>query len=121
MNKKSTFELLEFIHKSISIIKRRCKDIDTADEYLSSDENLDKFEASVMRIQTIGEALKNLNKRDENFLQKVAQKDYWSEIIKMRDLVSHHYLDIQADIIFDICKNELNELDKNIEKLKELL
>jgi uncharacterized protein with HEPN domain len=39
----------------------------------------------------------------------------------MRDLISHHYAGIQADIVFAICKEELDELEQNIQKLKEKL
>ena len=121
MNKMTTLELLNFILESIVLVKRRCKDIHVADDFLFSDENIDKFEASVMRLQTTGEALKNIDKRDSNFLLQVASKEYWSDIIRMRDLISHHYADIQADIIFAICKEELEELELNIQKLKEKL
>jgi uncharacterized protein with HEPN domain len=110
-----------FIEEGITLIQRRCKGIDSADDFLFNDENLDKFEASIMRLQTVGEALKNIDKRDEKFLLQVASKDYWREIIRMRDLISHHYSDIQADIIFSICKEELDELEQNIQKLKEIL
>jgi len=121
MNKMTTLELLNFILQSILLVKKRCKDIHVADDFLFSDENIDKFEASVMRLQTTGEALKNIDKRDSNFLLQVASKEYWSDIIRMRDLISHHYADIQADIIFAICKEELEELELNIQKLKEKL
>ncbi len=84
-----------------------------------SDESLDRFEAAIMRLQTIGEALKNIDKHDSSFLEQVAPKKYWREIIRMRDLISHHYMDIQADIIFSICKEEFDILQENIEKLKE--
>ncbi len=121
MNKMTILELLEFILEGISLIKRRCKGMKTADNFLFNEEALDKFEASIMRLQTVGEALKNIEKRDEKFLLQVANKEYWSEIIRMRDLISHHYADIQADIIFAICKEELEELEQNIQKLKEIL
>ena len=121
MNKMTSLELLNFIHESIKLVRRRCKNIQVADDFLFNDTNLDKFEASIMRLQTIGEALKNLEKRNSSFLLQVDSKEYWSDIIRMRDLISHHYADIQADIIFDIFKNELDELEEKIKKLKELL
>ena len=43
-----------------------------------------------MRIQAIGESLKNLDKRESELLLKVADKNYWSRIIKTRDFISHH-------------------------------
>ena len=75
---------------------------------------MDRLDAISMRIQSIGEALKNLNKRENELLLSVADQTYWSQIIKTRDFISHHYVDIDAETVYDICKNELEELEKKI-------
>jgi len=76
-----------------------------------------------MRLQTIGESIKNILKRDNNFLEQFAEKIYWSDIIRFRDILSHHYID--AEVVFDICNEDLPELKsilttakKELEKLK---
>jgi uncharacterized protein with HEPN domain len=74
-----------------------------------------------MRIQSIGEALKNLDKREKEFLLQVADSIYWSEIIKTRDFISHHYVDLDAEAVYDICANNLFELEEKVIKLKSLL
>jgi len=74
-----------------------------------------------MRLQAIGEALKQIDKRDKNFLEKVEDRFYWSKIIKTRDLLSHHYIEIDADIIYQICKYKLDELEDNVNKLLFLI
>jgi uncharacterized protein with HEPN domain len=121
MNKLTTLELLHFILESISLIKRRFDGIKDGDDFLSNDFQLMKMEAILMRLQASGEALKNLEKRNSDFLVQVAPKEYWSELIRFRDLLSHHYTDIQADIVFDICENELDTLEEKILQLKELV
>jgi hypothetical protein len=70
MNKMTILELLGFIQESISLIKRRSSGIKAADDFLFNDENLDKFEASVMRLQTVGEALKSIEKKILIFLYR---------------------------------------------------
>ena len=121
MDKSTTKELLEFILESLHHIKRRFKDIKTSDDFLDSDDGLDKLDAISMRIQSIGEALKNLYKREQELLLQVADKKYWSEIIKARDFISHHYIDIDSETVFDICENEIEILEKNIIQLENLL
>ena len=120
MDKLATLELLEFIEESIRIIYRRFAPIRSGDDFLENDEGLDRLDAIAMRIQAIGEALKNLYKREEALLLKVEDKNYWSTIIKSRDFISHHYVDLDAETIFEICDNELDILAGNIEKLKAL-
>jgi uncharacterized protein with HEPN domain len=120
MDKSTTTELLDFVLESIRLISRRFEDVHSGDDFLENDEGLDKLDAISMRIQAIGETLKNLYKREESLLLKVEDKDYWSTIIKARDFISHHYVDLDAETIFDICENELERLKSNIKKLKTL-
>ena len=103
------------------MIKKRFLNINNSDDFLKDDDNITKLEATLMRLQASGEAIKNLDKREKEFLYSVADKKYWSNIIKFRDLISHHYTDLQADEVFDICENKLDELEENILKLKGLL
>ena len=121
MDKATTSELIGFILTSIELIRRRFQGINSGDDFLDSEEGLDKLDAISMRIQSIGEALKNLDRRERELLRKVADQQYWSEIIKTRDFISHHYVDIDAETVFDICSNELEVLKQKILKLKAYL
>jgi len=121
MNKLTSLQLLDFVLESIILIKKRFKNIRTADDFLDNDDSITRLEAILMRLQASGEALKNLSKRDYEFLLKTGSKEYWSNIIRMRDLISHHYTDLQADEVFDICQNKLDELNEKILKLKEII
>ena len=121
MNKLTSLQLLDFILESIILIKKRFINIKNADDFLDNDDSLTRLEAILMRLQASGEALKNLSKRDNEFLLKTGSKEYWSNIIRMRDLISHHYTDLQADEVFDICQNKLDELNEKILKLKEII
>ena len=121
MDKSTINELIEFILESLRLINRRFQTIHKSDDFLDTDEGQDKLDAISMRIQAIGEALKNLYKREEELLLKVDDKTYWSEIIKARDFISHHYVDIDSETVFDICENELDELKIKILKIKELV
>lgn len=120
MDKSSTLELLDFVLESIRLIHRRFEAIESGDDFLETDDGLDRLDAISMRIQSIGEALKNLYKREETLLLEIADKNYWSTIIKARDFISHHDVDLDAETIFDICSNELDILEENVRRLKFL-
>ncbi|WP_457595752.1 HepT-like ribonuclease domain-containing protein [Hydrogenimonas sp.] len=57
-------------------------------------------------------------KRDEELLLSVAPKSYWSEIIRMREIISHHYVDIDAEIVYEICREELGDLRRKIDSIR---
>jgi len=111
MDKLTTNELLKFILESIALIKRRFESIHHSDDFFHSDEGLDRLDAISMRIQAIGEALKNIDKRDREFLLQVANETYWSNIIRTRDFISHHYVEIDAETIYMICDEKIEELE----------
>ena len=119
MDKATTAELIDFILESLRLIHRRFSGIKSSDDFLDSDEGLDKLDAISMRLQSIGEALKNLDKRQKELLLQVADKEYWSKIIRTREILTHHYIDIDAETIYMICDEKLEELEKKILKLQE--
>jgi uncharacterized protein with HEPN domain len=121
MDKSNNTELLKFILESISLIKNRFEVINKSDDFLDNDDGLMRLDAISMRLQAIGEALKNINKKDSEFLIKVADKFYWSKIIKTREILTHHYIDIDSEIIFSICDEKLDELENNIVLLQNKL
>lgn len=121
MDKATTKELLDFILESLVLIQKRFQNIHSSDDFLQNDAGLEKLDAIAMRLQSIGEALKNLMKREKELLLKVADETYWSEIIKTRDFISHHYVAIDAEIVFEICCSELEELEKKIVELKDFV
>jgi len=121
MDKTTTLELLEFILESITLIKRRFKNIKVADDFLHTDDGLDKLDSIAMRVQAIGEALKNIHKRDKEFLLQVATSEYWSQIIKARDFISHHYVELDSETIFEICDAEIEKLEQKTLQLKSIL
>lgn len=119
MDKATIAELLDFILESLRLINRRFKGVESSDDFLDSDEGLDKLDAISMRLQSIGEALKNLDKREKELLLKVADKEYWCKIIRTREILTHHYIDIDAETIYMICDEKLEELKQKVLKLQE--
>ena len=114
MDKANNKELLQFILESISLIKKRFDGILNSDDFLASDNGLMRLDAISMRLQSIGEALKNIDKRDREFLLEIADKIYWSNIIKTREIITHHYIDIDSETIFMICDEKLDDLENKI-------
>ncbi|SFV91107.1 UPF0331 protein MA_1296 [hydrothermal vent metagenome] len=113
----SLLELLEFIKESIELIRKRFITIHCFDDFIADDDGLEKLDSIILRIQTIGEALKNIDKHQKGFLEQAATTDYWSNIIKLRDLISHHYINIDAETIYMICDEKLDELEENVSVL----
>lgn len=103
-------EILSNLENAISILKQRNKDIHTVHDYADSPGGMEKLDAACMVIIAIGESIKNLDKVTEGKLLAQYTSIEWKDIMGARDVMAHHYFQIDADIIFDIVKNDLDPL-----------
>ena len=112
---------LEDIDMSIDMVIERFKAIKTSDDFLSSAENIEKLDSIAMRLLAIGEGLKNVDKLTDGQLLPQYPSIEWKNIKGLRDILSHHYFDINAEILFDVCSTKLGELSRVIKQMiKEL-
>ena len=78
----------------------------------------DKTYDAVMRnIQIIGEAIKHLPAE----VRKEYKNVDWKKAAGLRDIVVHEYFGINKDIIWDVIRNKIPELETEVKKiLKEI-
>lgn len=78
--------------------------------YEEFSENLEKVYAVAKAFENIGEAVKNIPKE--------ITKDYpqipWSEVAKMRDILTHHYFGVDDRVLWDTLGEEFEEFEKVI-------
>jgi len=110
------FDNLQLISKSLDLIVERFSTINQPDDFVFSDHGMLVLDAIAMRLQVVGELLKKIDKRNNSFLKNYNEIP-WDKIMKLRDIVSHHYEQVDHEIIFDICKNHLPKLKETIKKM----
>ena len=109
-------ENLQLIYESLDLINKRFANISQPDDFVLDDSGVIVLDSITMRLQVIGELLKKIDKADKLFLKNYGEIN-WENIMKLRDVVSHHYEKIDHEIIFDICKNHLPQLIKTIRNM----
>ena len=78
---------------------------------------MEKLDSICMLLIAIGEALKNLDKAtNKTLLIRYPQVD-WKKAKGMRDIISHHYFEADAEVIYDVCKNNIVELAQTINQI----
>ena len=110
---------IEDIDMSIDMVIERFKAIKTVDDFLSSSENIEKLDSISMRLLAIGEGLKNNDKLTDGQLLPRYPSIEWKNIKGLRDILSHHYFDINAEILFDVCSTKLGELSSVIKRMQK--
>ena len=111
-------EIISQILQATERILVRFKPVSSAAFFLDSEEGLEKLDAICMQLIAIGESLKNLDKvAGQELLARYPQVD-WKSAKGMRDVISHHYFDLDAEAVFDVCKVNLPQM---VPVLKEML
>ena len=114
-------EVITQILTAIGRIERRAARITRASDFVSSDAGFDMLDSIAMMLIAIGESCKNLDKiTGGELLARYPDVD-WKGAKGMRDVISHHYFDINPDIVLSVCRKQIPVLRKTFEAmLKDL-
>ncbi len=113
MSDSNTLDNFELIEDSIKIIIERFKPIQTPTDFVKDENGKTLLDAISLRLQVIGEILKRIEKAEASILEKHAEIE-WQQIMRLRDFISHHYDLLDYEIIFDICKEKIPQLEKTV-------
>lgn len=107
-------DILEDILSAIEKVEERTKDIHSIDDFLCSSSGMVLLDATCMLLIAIGESLKNLDKTTNGVLLPTYPSIPWKNVKGLRDIIAHHYFDVDASQILWIVKNEISPLKKAI-------
>lgn len=105
------------IQIAIDRILERAQTIQSSDDFLTSPSGVERMESICMLLIAIGESVKRIDKAtDKQLLSQYPEID-WKGVMGMRDVIAHHYFDIDADVIFDVMNNNLPDVKTAIERM----
>jgi len=102
---------LRHILDEIKFLGDQCKGLELHE--LMEDEVLKR--ACIRSLEIIGEAVKKLS---ESFKNKHPELE-WRKIAGLRDVLIHHYFGVDWDIVWDIIRNKIPDLEEKIRRLIE--
>ena len=108
------------VDEAISKIKARTEHIQNPD-YFATPEGMEKLDAAAMLFMAIGESLKNIDKITGGTLLARHPETDWRGVKGFREIIAHHYFDIDGEQVFWILKHQLDPLSKAIKELIEEL
>jgi uncharacterized protein with HEPN domain len=72
-----------------------------------------------MKLIAVGESIKSLDKHtNKQLLQKYPEIE-WRGVMGLRDIIVHHYFDVDAEEILRIAKQDIPVLEKVIQRIIE--
>ena len=116
-DKDLVLSILQQIDEALEKIRSRSEQVHSADDFTDSPSGMEKLDSICMLFIAIGEALKNIDKITGGSLLSQYPETDWKGAIGFRDIIAHHYFDIDADEVFWICSHELAALSATIKKI----
>jgi len=117
-DKELVHDILEQVIEAIIIVQERCTFAMCQNDFMDTKEGQEKLDSICMKLIAIGESLKNIDKiTDKTLLINYPQIE-WKKIKGIRDFISHHYFDLDAEVIFGICKNNISDLLTVLKQMK---
>ena len=113
-NKELVLEILGQIEDAAKKVLSRFQPIQQANDFTDSPSGMEKVDAICMQLIVIGESLKNLDKITEGSLLTQYPEVDWKKAKGMRDILTHHYADINVVAVFNTCKEKIPQLRKTI-------
>jgi uncharacterized protein with HEPN domain len=107
------------IEESLQELLEWTAPIATVDDFLTSSQGLILLNASCMKLFSIGEEVKNIDKRTDKTLFPLYPAIEWREVMKMRDIIAHHYFEIDAERIFTILRVDVPPLLSVIKQMEQ--
>ena len=70
-----------------------------------------------MLLIAIGESVKQIDKlTNKTWLTSYPEVD-WKGVMGMRDIIAHHYFDIDSGIVFEVIKDQLPVVKSTIDRM----
>lgn len=108
------YETLKNIDIAITRLQERSMEIHSVNDYLMSPTGMEKLDAACMVLIALGESVKTLDKLTGKELLPTYPSIDWKGVMGVRDVIAHHYFEVDPDAVFNIIKNDLEPLKEAI-------
>ena len=117
-DKTLIIDILDQIIDATETVQERYTFAKCEDDFSHTKEGQEKLDSICMKLIAVGESLKNI----DHFTDKTLLANYpqieWKKIKGIRDFISHHYFDLDAEVIFSICQDHIEDLLVTLKTMK---
>ena len=111
--------LLDKVIESLEVIQQRTVNIHCTNDFLDSATGTLLLDGVCMKLIATGESIKNLDKLTAGNLLIYYPQIPWREVMGMRDIIVHHYFEVDADVIFNTVKENIPLLMDTLLQMRE--
>lgn len=114
-------ELVDMMLDAIQVIQSRSSRIKSADDFLMSPDNMFLLDGICMKLIFMGESVKTIDRLSEGKLFPLFPSVPWKEIMKLRDIIAHHYFKIDVDVVYSTIQEDLVPLRETLVQVRKYM
>lgn len=110
-------DILKQILDALQKIQWRFAPVNSVSDFTDTPQGMEKLDSICMLLVAIGESCKKIDRlTDGKLLTKHPEID-WKGVKGLRDIISHHYFDVDAEEIYGICSKRVSALSETIRNM----
>ncbi|MDY0213501.1 MAG: DUF86 domain-containing protein [Desulfuromonadaceae bacterium] len=109
-NKELLRHVLCQMEEAARKVLTRFEPVTSVGGFTDTSAGMEKLDSICMLLIAIGESLKNVDKITHHQLLPQYPQIDWKGAKGMRDIISHHYFDIDAEEIYWVCQHNIKPL-----------
>ena len=109
--------LLKKTLQTVERILANSETITSPSFYLLTPSGMERLESTCMLLIAIGEGVKGVDKLTDKKLLSFYPGMDWKGVMGMRDIIAHHYFDLDAEIVYDVIKHDLPKLKDVLQQI----
>lgn len=111
--------ILQKVAQSIERIIHNSENIDNYQYYYLTPAGMERLESTCMLLIAIGESIKGIDKITQKQLFPLYPEIDWKGAMGIRDIIAHHYFDLDGEIVFNVVKENLPDMLESIKKIMD--
>lgn len=115
--KEHVLHLLRKIEQTLKRIIENSVGIDSYHFYYLTPVGMERLESTCMLLIAIGESIKGVDKLTNKELLPQFPSIDWKGAMGIRDIIAHHYFDLDAEIVYNVVKSNLPEMLVVVEEM----
>lgn len=117
-DKSLVHDIVEDVLISVNRIITRTENIKSSDDFLKDESSLILLDSVCMQLIAIGQGVKDIDKITHQKLFVNYPSIPWRNIAGIRDVLSYNYFNLNAETVFGILGENIEELKSVLEKVE---
>jgi len=110
--------ILKKVQKALTKIEKRFRQVLDAD-FFRTEDGEERLDGICMLFEAVGESFSQIDKvSNKTFLSRYPEIN-WKRVIGLRHIIAHNYFDIDAEAVFNNCRDHLPPLLATVNRMIE--